>query len=417
MKTKHLKWCLITIFYIGKLLSQNVNTGELSVLPNTQFSTIADFDNKVSGDILNDGNFYVYSNFKNDGLFTYTDLSDGKTFFAGNNEQYIEGTAPPYFQNIEFNNLSSLEPFRLATTLVINKMAVFKNGIVDAANDKGKIIFNENASHSNTSNLSFVDGRVEKKGLAKFEFPIGDDVFYRPSLNEESQNLNNIYTTEYFFESIGSIYPYTSKEEKIIAIDQAEYWNLTQEKGTDKAVLSLTLDKNTTPDALYQKSNETELAIVRWDTASAKWINEEGVTADLLTGADFTKLVTTKVSGYGIFTIAMVKKDNPAPPSDEILIYNAVSPNGDGINDSCVIKGIDKFPDNRVQIYNRWGVKVYDAKSYNETDNMFLGFSEGRGTVKKDEGLPTGTYFYILEYKKEDKTLKRSGYLYVSNNR
>lgn len=417
MKTKHLKWCIITIFCIEKLFAQTVNTGELSVLPNTQLSTVVDFDNKASGDILNDGNFYVYSNFKNDGLFTYTDLSDGKTLFLGNNVQSIEGTSAPYFQNIEFNNTSSKEPFRLASTIVINKIAAFKNGIVDAANDIGKMVFNENASHSDTSNLSFVDGRVEKKGSVKFEFPIGDDIYYRPSVNDGTSNVNNIYTTEYFFESIGSIYPYTSKDEKILTIDQVEYWNLTQEGGSDKVVLSLTLDKNTTPNAFFLESNETELAIVRWDTASAKWINEEGITTDLLTGADFTKLITAQVTGYGVFTIAMVKKDNPAPPSDEIIIYNAVSPNGDGINDSFLIKGIDKFPDNRVQIYNRWGVKVYDAKAYNEKDNMFFGFSEGRDTIKKDEGLPAGTYFYILEYKKGEETLKRSGYLFINTNK
>ncbi|MFH6962647.1 gliding motility-associated C-terminal domain-containing protein [Flavobacterium plurextorum] len=98
-------------------------------------------------------------------------------------------------------------------------------------------------------------------------------------------------------------------------------------------------------------------------------------------------------------------------------MYNAVSPNGDGINDSFLIKGLDKFPDNRVQIYNRWGVKVYDAKAYNEKDNMFFGFSEGRDTIKKDEGLPAGTYFYILEYKKGEETLKRSGYLFINNNK
>lgn len=408
---------MITIFYIGKLFSQNVNTntGELSVLPNTQFSTVVNFDNKVSGDVLNDGNFYVYSNFKNDGLFTYTDLNDGKTFFIGPTQQSIEGAAPPYFQNIEFNNTSSKVPFRLVTTIVINKMAAFKNGIIDAANNIGKVVFNENASHSDTSNLSFVDGRVQKKGTANFEYPIGDDVYYRPSLNDVNLSVNDIYTTEYFFESIGSIYPYTSKEVEIIAIDQAEYWNLTQEGGTSKAVLSLTLDKNTTPNAFFLESDETELAIVRWDTTSSKWINEGGVSTDLVTGADFTKLVTTQVSGYGVFTIAMVKKDNPAPPSDEIVIYNAISPNGDGINDSFLIKGIDKFPDNRVQIYNRWGVKVYDAKSYNEKDNMFFGFSDGRDTVKKSDGLPAGTYFYTLEYKKDTETLKRSGYLFINN--
>lgn len=81
---------------------------------------------KKSGDVLNDGNFYVYSNFKNDGLFTYTDLSDGRIFFIGSNLQSIEGAAPPYFQNIEFNNTSSNVPFRLASTIVINKLATFK---------------------------------------------------------------------------------------------------------------------------------------------------------------------------------------------------------------------------------------------------------------------------------------------------
>jgi saccharopine dehydrogenase-like NADP-dependent oxidoreductase len=81
MKTKHLKWWYNHTFRIEKVFSQTVNTGELSVLSNTQLSTVVDFDNKESGDFLNDGNFYVYSNFKNDGLFTYTDLSDGRIFF------------------------------------------------------------------------------------------------------------------------------------------------------------------------------------------------------------------------------------------------------------------------------------------------------------------------------------------------
>lgn len=409
-----IKFGIILIFCFGKVFSQTVNTGVLTIEPNTDFSTFFAFDNKASGDILHNGNFYAYSDFKNDGLFTYSDLSNGKTFFIGNSNQIIEGGSISEFQNVEFNNISSKFPFSLKTTVVINKLASFKNGIVDGSNDAGKMIFNANTSHSDTSNLSFVDGRVEKIGAEKFEFPIGDDVYYRPSLNDANSNPDNTYTTEYFFETIGNIHPYTSKEESIVTIDEAEYWNLTQEQGTDKAVLSLTLDKNTTPAIFFQESNDTELAIVRWDAPTSKWINEKGVTTDLLTGAEYTKLVTTQVSGYSIFTIALVKKANPEPPSNEIVIYNAVSPNGDGINDTFHIKGIDNFPNNKVEIYNRWGVKVYDAKSYNESDNMFRGYSEGRDTVKKSEGLPDGTYFYILEYQKADKTMRRSGYLYIS---
>ncbi|SFD54433.1 gliding motility-associated C-terminal domain-containing protein [Flavobacterium phragmitis] len=404
---------LAILLGIQNITAQTVNTGVLTIEPNTDFSTFFAFDNKASGDVLHNGNFYAYSDFKNDGLFTYTDLSNGKTLFVGNSQQKIEGLSTSDFQNIEFDNTSAKTPFLLTTEIVINKLASFKNGIVDNSLDTGKVVFNENASHTDTSNLSFVDGRVEKKGAAKFEFPIGD-VYYRPSLNDANSNSNNIYTTEYFFETIGNIHPYTSKEESIITIDEVEYWNLTQEQGTDKAVLSLTLDKNTTPAIFFQESDDTELAIVRWDVPTFKWINEKGVTTDLLTGAEYTKLVTTQVSGYSIFTIAIVKKENPEPPSNEIVIYNAVSPNGDGINDTFHIKGIDNFPDNKVEIYNRWGVKVYDAKSYNESDNMFRGYSEGRDTVKKNDGLPDGTYFYILEYQKADKTMRRSGYLYIS---
>ncbi|MFD2941631.1 gliding motility-associated C-terminal domain-containing protein [Flavobacterium notoginsengisoli] len=409
-----IQYGLVLLCCFGKIFAQTINTGVFTIEPNTDFSTIFDFDNTTDGDVLNNGNFYVYANFKNDGLFTYTDSANGKTFFIGNSQQLIEGGSISGFQNIEFNNISSKFPFFLKTTVAVNKQALFKNGIVDGSNDAGKMIFNTNALHSDTSNLSFVDGRVEKVGAAKFEFPIGDDVYYRPSLNDVSSSPNNSYTTEYFLENIATTNPYTSKEESIIVIDEFEYWNLTQEQGTDKAVLSLTLDKNTTPSVFFLENTETQLAIVRWDTTSSKWINEKGDTADLLTGADYTKLITTQVSGYGIFTIAIVKKENPEPPTDEITIYNALSPNGDDINDTFHIKGIDKFPDNKVEIYNRWGVKVYDAVSYNETNNMFRGYSEGRGTVKKSEGLPDGTYFYILEYQNADKTMRRSGYLYIS---
>lgn len=413
-----MKFGIITLLNVGINFAQTVNIGELVILPNTQFSTVFDFENKPQGDFLNDGNFYAYANFKNDGLTTYSDLSNGFLFFIGNKQQLIGGEAISGFQNVEFNNASDKKPFHLETIIAVNKEAVFKNGIVDCSNGIGKIIFNENAFHSETSNLSFVDGRVEKIGSEKFEFPVGDDVYYRPSLNEVNKEANGIYTTEYFFESIGNIYPYDKKEEGIIAIDQVEYWNFNRNKGTDKSVLSLTLDNNTTPAAFFEEDAFTELAIVRWDTSTSKWLNEKGIVTDHLTGADYTKLITTQVSDYGIFTIAIVKKENPEPPSDDdVTIYNAISPNGDGINDSFYIKGISNYPDNTVEIYNRWGVKVYDAKSYNESNVMFKGYSDGRDTVNRSAGLPSGTYFYILKYKKEKKTIKKMGYLFISNDK
>jgi len=110
--------------------------------------------------------------------------------------------------------------------------------------------------------------------------------------------------------------------------------------------------------------------------------------------------------------MALVKED---VTDEKLVVYNAVSPNGDGINDSFHIAGIDKYPDNSVEIYNRWGVKVFDAKSYNESDNMFRGYSDGRATINRNEKLPTGTYFYILKYNNTKKVIEQSGYLYINN--
>ncbi|MBL0738725.1 gliding motility-associated C-terminal domain-containing protein [Flavobacterium sp. GN10] len=415
MRKIYIKTGIIALFMV-KSVAQTVNIGDLAVAPNTQLSTLFNFDNKSSGDLLIDGNFIAYANFNNDGLVTYSDSSNGKTFFIGTQQQLISGVETAHFQNITFENASDLVPFHLNTIIEVGKNVEFKKGIVDADSYNGKMIFGQNAFHTDASNLSFVDGKVENVGNLDFEFPVGDQYYFRPSYHDKGANANNIYTTQYFFQNAGNQHPYTNKDETIISIDEAEYWNLTQNQGSEKIVLSLTLDTNTTPASFFEENPDTQLAIVRWDDAAQKWVNEGGVTADLLTGANYSKLITTQVGGYGIFTIGIVTNDAPAPPTD-LVIYNAISPNGDGINDSFYIKGINKYPDNRVEIYNRWGVKVFDASSYNENDVMFRGYSDGRSTVKRNEGLPAGTYFYVLKYNKDNKMIEKTGYLYLTNDK
>ncbi len=76
----------------------------------------------------------------------------------------------------------------------------------------------------------------------------------------------------------------------------------------------------------------------------------------------------------------------------EIVIFTAVSPNGDGVNDFFHIGGIDAFPNNRLCIFNRWGNQVLLRDGYN---NEFDGRWENKD-------LPDGTYFYILELNDAD---------------
>ncbi|KQB42627.1 PKD domain-containing protein [Flavobacterium aquidurense] len=101
----------------------------------------------------------------------------------------------------------------------------------------------------------------------------------------------------------------------------------------------------------------------------------------------------------------------------KIIVYNAVSPNGDGRNDIFKIAGIECYKDAYVQIYDRWGVLVYDAYGYDNNSIAFRGFSEGRATVNKQKRLPDGTYFYVITYKTYlNESVSKTGYLYLSGN-
>ncbi|MDO5608365.1 MAG: gliding motility-associated C-terminal domain-containing protein, partial [Capnocytophaga sp.] len=98
----------------------------------------------------------------------------------------------------------------------------------------------------------------------------------------------------------------------------------------------------------------------------------------------------------------------------ELQFYNAISVNGDGLNDGFIIGGIECYPDNNLMIFNRWGVKVYEKSGYNNVDNLFRGISQGRTTVEASKKLPQGTYYYILEYADQNGNRhNRSGWLYV----
>ncbi|MBS7787964.1 gliding motility-associated C-terminal domain-containing protein, partial [Flavobacterium sp. CYK-55] len=106
------------------------------------------------------------------------------------------------------------------------------------------------------------------------------------------------------------------------------------------------------------------------------------------------------------------------PECSEPVVYNAVSPNNDGVNEYLNIDNLDQFtcfPTNSVEIYNRWGVLVYETSQYDNAARSFKGTSEGRVTVDKSAQLPTGTYFYILNYTdKNGSNHHKEGYLYLT---
>ncbi|ATA80550.1 hypothetical protein CGC59_13075 [Capnocytophaga sputigena] len=126
-------------------------------------------------------------------------------------------------------------------------------------------------------------------------------------------------------------------------------------------------------------------------------------------------------------TVEVIVPDNPTPPSppkpqeDEkasptnvLITYNAISLNDDNKNDYFHIEGIEKYPDNIVRIYNKEGLKVFDVVGYDNKNQSFKGFTQGKVAVKESLELSSGTYFYFIEYTDENHQLQRKiGWLYL----
>jgi gliding motility-associated-like protein len=75
----------------------------------------------------------------------------------------------------------------------------------------------------------------------------------------------------------------------------------------------------------------------------------------------------------------------------KIHIYTGITPNGDGHDDTWVIDNIEVFPDNSVDLYNRWGSEVWHATGYDNSKVVW------RGENQNGKPLPDGTYYYVVK--------------------
>ncbi|HSD14556.1 MAG TPA: gliding motility-associated C-terminal domain-containing protein [Flavobacterium sp.] len=119
------------------------------------------------------------------------------------------------------------------------------------------------------------------------------------------------------------------------------------------------------------------------------------------------KTIYVRIDGPECFTTtSFLLTVKPCPP----IVYNAVSVNGDGMNDTFHIEGLyDVFVNFELTVYNRWGREVW--KGNNNTP-------EWNGYIKDGVGgnqAPDGTYFYILYLNDKDYPKPLNGYLYLNH--
>jgi gliding motility-associated-like protein len=73
----------------------------------------------------------------------------------------------------------------------------------------------------------------------------------------------------------------------------------------------------------------------------------------------------------------------------KFIVKNTFTPNGDGINDVWTIENLNTNPHAEVNVFNRYGEKLFTS----------IGYSTPWDGRYRGEELPVGTYYYIIDPK------------------
>ncbi len=165
----------------------------------------------------------------------------------------------------------------------------------------------------------------------------------------------------------------------------------------------LTVNEDESASFTFESDN-TNLAI-RWEEST-----DNGTTWNLLTDTDIYTGTTT--STLTINPVSLTQNGNlyRVTISDtlflcqqtstsqarlvvlfDLFVPDGFSPNGDGINDTFVIRDLQSFPNYTIQIFNRYGNKVFEGNT-----NVPNWDGIPTKSFTSNSTVPAGVYFYII---------------------
>ena len=360
--------------------------------------------------LYNAGNLRIHENGQmgfhtdliNDGIF---DENLGLAGFYSENTRDIQGSIAPTFNDVEFATQLFMV---LRTSVNVTNNANFISANVLTPRDDTTISLNfiEEAFSSGEGDTNKVDGYASITQKQIFSFPVGSSDALRP-LIINSEGINELARCAYFFEDPNnpSTFPQgfdtTLKPVDLGDISTTEFWRL---EGDVPSTVQLSWNEASNIGALTD--DPSVIVIVGWSKAANQWVSLGSAASVGDFDAGFTTSLPFVPNDYEIITFG-----GAGQPLDALALDNyLVTPNGDGINDTLVIEELQASPNNTVQVYDRFGLKVFEKENYT---NEFDGFAtSGNVVLNKNEGLPSGVYFYIA--KLHDLDLEFQGFLYLS---
>ena len=357
----------------------------------------------------NNGNVQIHENgaigfhidLVNDGIFNKNQGLTG--FYSKNGFLSISGENSPIFKNLEVDVSENLF---LYTCVGITKSKLLITGLIVTPRENPNISldFINYDVYAGEGDFTHVKGYVSVLNEGDFVFPIGDNNVYRPMILP-NQLKGDIFKGAYFSENpnfptvFDTTFDTSKKQLTIDKVNEEEYWDLD---GTNQTTIILTWNYDSNINLL--STNISSLRVVGSSVDLEKWVDlgQKNISGNLEEGQIESELFIP--NNYEVITIG---SDSFTENSQN---YNfGFSPNGDGINDTFVVDGIESRPNNTLYVYNRWGALVYSKKGY---DNSWGGISTNNLTIYKNKLLPVGTYFYILKFHDERKNWE--GYIYIN---
>jgi hypothetical protein len=103
--------------------------------------------------------------------------------------------------------------------------------------------------------------------------------------------------------------------------------------------------------------------------------------------------------------------------NSNLVFFNLITIDDNDLNKELIIQGLEQFPNNSIEIYNRYGNLVWSGVNYNNVTNTFKGMASVSGVVSQGSYLPTGTYFFILSYPNDCEKSELKGFIQIDNKR
>lgn len=241
-------------------------------------------------------------------------------------------------------------------------------------------------------NFKVVLPRKVKKITWKFENSVNDDT----DLNPVAEEVVNSY----------GVLQYQYNYKKAITFNSTGVYQLTVEvelvESTDPCAVSGVILYNYTfeirspdvsvPDTVALLSGgKVRIGASTTDSdLTYKWspsdgLDDDSVLSPYVSISEDATYTLTAISDIG----CMLTKTVYVQVLESFPVPNSFSPNGDGINDTWNLKLLNTYLDSTVEIFNRYGERVFFSKGYSVPfDGNY-----------KNEPLPVGVYYYLINPK------------------